>query len=138
MIWSFFPPSVDINAISEALSSLRLYIDEGQALEGDWPGSSCDRSTWAGKPHGHEKAHGQSSTTFHLNLDAGEIPVDLSTHHMQSIVEVLVTTEIASSTSCDDFSGLDNPGTLHRFVRFCDYLLDGGVCNNDGYELTWP
>jgi hypothetical protein len=50
------PPFVDIDAISKALSSIRLYIDEGQAPEGDWPGSSCDRSTRAGKLHDHEKA----------------------------------------------------------------------------------
>jgi hypothetical protein len=34
------PPSVDIDAISKALSSLRQCTDEGQALENDWPGSS--------------------------------------------------------------------------------------------------
>jgi hypothetical protein len=61
------PPSVDIDVIYEALSSLRLYTDEGQAPEGDWPGSSRDRSMWPGKPHGHEKARGQSLTTFYLN-----------------------------------------------------------------------
>jgi hypothetical protein len=52
------PPSVDIDAISEALSSLRLCANEGQALENDWPGSSRGRSIWAGKPHDHGKAHG--------------------------------------------------------------------------------
>jgi hypothetical protein len=66
---------------------------------------------------------------------------------MQAIMEVLATTETTSSTSCDkddgswadtDFSGLDDPGTLHRFVGVCDYLLDGGDSNNDGYELMWP
>jgi hypothetical protein len=76
------PPSIDIDAISEALSSLHPYTDEGQAPEGAWPGSSLDRSTWANKPHSHGKAHGQSSTTFHLNPSAGEIPTDLLTHHM--------------------------------------------------------
>jgi hypothetical protein len=34
------PPSVDIDAISGALSNLRLCADEGQALENDSPGSS--------------------------------------------------------------------------------------------------
>jgi hypothetical protein len=57
-------------------------------------------------------------------------------------MEVLTTIETASSTSSDeddgswagaDFSGLDNPGTIRRFVGICDYLLDDG-----GYELTWP
>jgi hypothetical protein len=33
-------PSVDINAISEALSNLCLCADEEQALENDWPRSS--------------------------------------------------------------------------------------------------
>jgi hypothetical protein len=52
------PPSVDIDAISEALSNLRLCADEGQTLENDWSGSSQGRSTHAGKPHNHGKAHG--------------------------------------------------------------------------------
>jgi hypothetical protein len=43
----------------------------------------------AGKTHDHGKARGQSSTTVHLNLSAGEIPADLSTHHAQAIMEVL-------------------------------------------------
>jgi hypothetical protein len=138
------PPSVDIDAISKALSSLRLYTDEGQAPKGNRPGSSRDRSTRAGKPHGHEKAHGQCSTIFHLNPCVG---ADLPTHHMLVVTEVLATTETASSTSCDeddgnwagaDFSGLDDLGTLCRFVGVCDYLLDGGNSNNSGYELTWP
>jgi hypothetical protein len=33
-------PSVDIDAISEALSNLYLVMDEGQALENDCLGSS--------------------------------------------------------------------------------------------------
>jgi hypothetical protein len=66
---------------------------------------------------------------------------------MQDIAKVLATTETDSSTSCDeddsswantDFSRLDDPGTLHRFVGVCDYLLDGGDFDNGGYELTWP
>jgi hypothetical protein len=98
----------------------------------------------AGKPHGHEKARGQSLTIFHLNPSVG---ADLPTHHMQAVTKVLATTETASSTSCDeddgswadiDFSGLDDPGTLRRFVGVCDYLLDGGNSDNSGYELTWP
>jgi hypothetical protein len=52
------PPSVDIDAISEALSNLRLCANEGQAPENDWPGSSRGRSTRAGKPHDHGKARG--------------------------------------------------------------------------------
>jgi hypothetical protein len=75
------PPSVDIDTISKAMSSLHLYTDEGQALDGDWPRGSRDSSMRDGKPLGHEKAHGQTSTTFHLNPYAGEIPADLSTHH---------------------------------------------------------
>jgi hypothetical protein len=66
---------------------------------------------------------------------------------MQAIMEVLATTETASSTSFDkddgrwagtDFSGLYDPGTLRRFVGVYDYLLDGGDSDNDGYELMWP
>jgi hypothetical protein len=34
------PLSIDINAISEALSNLRLGMDKGQALKNDCPGSS--------------------------------------------------------------------------------------------------
>jgi hypothetical protein len=34
------PPSVDIDAISKALSNLRLSADEGQALENNCPGGS--------------------------------------------------------------------------------------------------
>jgi hypothetical protein len=34
------PPSVDTDAISEALSNLRLGTDEGQALENDCPRGS--------------------------------------------------------------------------------------------------
>jgi hypothetical protein len=141
------PPSVDVDTISEALSGLRLYTDERQALEDDWPGSSRDRSTWADKPHGHEKDRGQSSTTFYLNPSAGDIPADLSTHRIQAIAEVLATTEMALSTSSDeddgswasaDFSLLDDPGALCRFVGICDYLLDGGDSDNGGYKLTWP
>jgi hypothetical protein len=141
------PPSIDINAISEALSSLRLYTDKGQALEGDWPGSSRDRSTRAGKPHDHEKARGQSSTTFHLNPSVGEIHADLPTHHTQAIIEVFATTKTAFSTSSDedddswagaDFSALDNIGALRCFVGVCNYLLDGDDSDNGDNELTWP
>jgi hypothetical protein len=62
-------------------------------------------------------------------------------------MEVLVTTETASSTSFDednnswastDFSRLDNPGALRHFVGICDYLLDDGDSDNDCYELMWP
>jgi hypothetical protein len=81
MIWSFFPLPSIIDAISEALSNLRLCVDEGQAPENDWPGSSQGRSTRAGKPHDHGKTRGQSSTTDHLNPSVGEIPVNLPTHH---------------------------------------------------------
>jgi hypothetical protein len=147
MIWSIFPPSVDINTISETLSSLRLYTDKGHAPEDGWPGSSRDRSTWAGKPHGHEKARGQSSTTFYLNPSAGEILADLPTHHTQAIGEVLATTEMTFSTSSDedddswagaDFSRLNDPGALRRFIGVCNYLLDDGDSDNSGYDLTWP
>jgi hypothetical protein len=101
----------------------------------------------ADKPHGHEKARGQSSTTFHLNPSTEEVPTDLPTHHMQAIVKVLATTETASSTSYDedddnwagaDFSGLDDPGTLCRFVDVYGYILDGSDSDNDDYKLTWP
>jgi hypothetical protein len=73
--------------------------------------------------------------------------VDLQTHHAQAIAEVLATTEMASSTSSDeddgswadaDFSRLDDPGALRHFIVICDYLLDGGDSNDDGYELTCP
>jgi hypothetical protein len=52
------PPSINIDAISEALSNLRLGTDEGQALENDCPGSSHGKTTQASKPHDHEKARG--------------------------------------------------------------------------------
>jgi hypothetical protein len=57
-----------------------------------------------------------------------------------------MTTETASSTSSDeddgswasaDFSGLDDPGALRRFVGICDYLFDDSDSDDSGYELTW-
>jgi hypothetical protein len=141
------PPFVDIDAISEALSNLRLGTDEGQALENDRPGGSQGKSMQAGKPHDHGNARGQSSTTIHFDPFAGEIPADLSTHHAQAVAEVLATTETASSTSSDeddgswasaDFSRLDDPGALRRFVSICIYLLDDGDSDDDGYELMRP
>jgi hypothetical protein len=66
---------------------------------------------------------------------------------MQAIAEVFATTETTSSTSCDkdddswadaDFSGLNDLGTLRRYVGVCDYLLDGDDSDNGSYELTWP
>jgi hypothetical protein len=139
------PPSVDIDAISKALSNLHLCIDEGHALENDWPRSSQGRSTQASKPHDHGKARGQSSSIVHLNPSAGEIPADMPTHHAQAITEVLMTTETTSSTSFDedddswagaDFSGLGDLGALRHFVGICDYLLDDGDSNDGGYKLT--
>jgi hypothetical protein len=127
------PPSVDIDAISEALPSLCLCTNKGQAAENDWPTGSRGRSTWVSKPHDHRKAYGQSLTTIHRNPSAGEIPVDLPTHHVQAIVEVLATTKTASSASSDedddswassDFSRLDDPGALRHFVGICDNLLE--------------
>jgi hypothetical protein len=141
------PPSIDIDAISEALSNLHLGTGEGQALENYCPGSSQGKTTQAGKPHDHGKARGQSSTTIRLDPSVAEIPVDLLTHHVQAIVEVLVTIETASSTSSDeddgswastDFFGLDDPGALRHFVGICDYLLDDGDSDDGGYKLTWP
>jgi hypothetical protein len=79
---------------------------------------------------------------IHFDPSVGEILADLPTHHAQVITEVLATTEIASSASSNeddsswagaDFSGLDDPGALRRFIGTCDYLLDDG-----GYKLTWP
>jgi hypothetical protein len=96
-------------------------MDERQALENDCLGSFHGRMMQAGKLHDYEKARGQSSTIVRLNPSAGEIPVDLSTHHAQAIVDVLATTETTSSTSSDeddgswasaDFFGLDDPGAL--------------------------
>jgi hypothetical protein len=77
----------------------------------------------------------------------GEIPTDLPTHHAQAITEILVTTNTASSTSSGeddinwanaDFSEINDPGALRRFIGVCDYLLDNGDSDDDGYELTWP
>jgi hypothetical protein len=60
-------------------------------------------------------------------------------------MEVLATTETASSTSSNqddgswagaDFSRLDNLGALCHFVGVCNYLLDSGDSNDGGYELT--
>jgi hypothetical protein len=80
-------PSTNINAISKALSSLRLYIDDGQAPENDWLGDSRGGLTWAGKPHDHGKARGQPPTALHFSLYAGEIPTNLPTHHAQPIAK---------------------------------------------------
>jgi hypothetical protein len=64
---------------------------------------------------------------------------------VQAIVEVLATTETASSASSDedddswasnDFSRLDDPGALRHFVGIYDNLLDGGDSDDDSYELT--
>jgi hypothetical protein len=141
------PPLVDIDAISEALSNLRLGTDEGQVPENDRLVGSQGQTMPTDKPHDHRRARGQSSTVIHFDLSAREIPADLSTHHAQPITEVLRTTEIASSTSSDedesswvgaDFSRLDDSGALCRFVGICDYLLDNGDSNDDGYELMWP
>jgi hypothetical protein len=54
------PPAIDIDAISEALSNLRLGTDEGQALENDCPRCSQGKMRPTGKPHNHERARGQS------------------------------------------------------------------------------
>jgi hypothetical protein len=71
----------------------------------------------------------------------------MPTHHAQAIAEFLATTKTVSSTSSDedngswagaDFFGLDDPRALRRFVGVCDYLLNGGNSDDDGYELTWP
>jgi hypothetical protein len=43
------PPSIDIDAISEALSNLRLGTGEGQVLENDCPGISQGKTTQAGR-----------------------------------------------------------------------------------------
>jgi hypothetical protein len=103
--------------------------------------------TPASKPHDHGRARGQYSTAIRFDPSAGEILADLPTHHAQAITEVLATTEIASSTSSDeddsswagvDFFGLNDPRALRRFIGVCDYLLDNGDSDDDGYELTWP
>jgi hypothetical protein len=144
---ALLPPSVDIDAISEALSNLRLGTGEGQALENDCPGSSPGKTTQAGKPHNHAKARGQSPTTIRPHPPTGEIPADLPTHHAQAIAELLATTETPSRTSSDeddgswagaDFSGLDDPRVLRRFIGICDYVLDDGDSDDGGYKLTWP
>jgi hypothetical protein len=83
------PPSVDIDAISEALSNLRLGTDEGQALENDCLGGSQGKMMQDGKPHDHGRTRGQSSTTIRFDPSTREIPEDLLTHHAQAIVEVL-------------------------------------------------
>jgi hypothetical protein len=71
----------------------------------------------------------------------------LLTHHAQAIAEVLATTGIASSANSNeddsnwagaDFSGLDDPGALRRFIGTCDYLFDDGDSDDGSYELTWP
>jgi hypothetical protein len=62
-------------------------------------------------------------------------------------VKVLATTETASSTSSDEddgswasanFSRLDDPEALRRFLDVCDYLLNSGDSDDGGYELMWP
>jgi hypothetical protein len=58
-----------------------------------------------------------------------------------------VTTKTTSSTSSNeddsswadaDFFGLNDTGALRRFIDVCDYLLNNGDSDDDGYELTWP
>jgi hypothetical protein len=77
----------------------------------------------------------------------GEIPADLSIHHAQAIVEVLMATKTTSSTSFNkddnnwvgaNFSMLSDLGALRHFVGICNYLLDNGDSDDGGYELTWP
>jgi hypothetical protein len=140
-------PFVDIDAISEALSNLRLGTNEGQALENNCPGGSQGKMMPTGKPHDHGRARGQSSTTIHFDPSTGEIPTDLPTHHAQAIAEVLATTKTTSSTSSDeddsswadvDFFGLSDSGALRRFIGICDYLLDDDDSDDSVYELTWP
>jgi hypothetical protein len=123
------PPNVDIDAISEALSNLRLGTNEGQAPENDYPGGSEGQTVPVGKPHDHERARGQSLTAIRFDPSMREIPADLPTHHAQAIMEVLVTIETTSSTSSDedesswagvDFSGLDDQEALRRFIGICD------------------
>jgi hypothetical protein len=75
------PPDVNVDAMSEALSNLRLCTGEGQAPEGNHPEGSQGQMTLAGKPHDHGRARGQSSTVIRFDPSAGEIPADLPTHH---------------------------------------------------------
>jgi hypothetical protein len=71
----------------------------------------------------------------------------LPSHQAQAIIEILATTETASSTSSDeddsswagtDFSGLNDLRALRRFISVYDYLLDNGDSDDNGYKLTWP
>jgi hypothetical protein len=73
----------------------------------------------------------------------GEIPTNLPTHHAQAIMKVLIASSTSSnednsSWASTDFSRLDDPGALCHFIGVCDYLLDNGDSDDDGYELTWP
>jgi hypothetical protein len=43
-----------------------------------------------------------------------------------------------SSWASADFSGLNDPRALRRFIDVYDYLLDNGDSDDDDYELTWP
>jgi hypothetical protein len=96
------PPDVDVDAISKALSNLRLGTGEGQALKNDRPGGFQGQTTPVGKPYDHGRGRGQSLTAIRFDPSAGEISADLPTHHAQAIAEVLATTETTSSTSSDE------------------------------------
>jgi hypothetical protein len=65
------PPDVNVDAISKALSSLRLVTDEGQVLESDHPGGSQSGTRPAGTPQadatlGGPIRHCRSSLTQHI------------------------------------------------------------------------
>jgi hypothetical protein len=119
------PPFIDIGAISKALPSLCLIMNEGQALENDHPRGSQSGMRSTDKPHDHGRARGQSSTAIHFDPSMAEIPTDQPTHHVHAIAEVLMITKVASSASSDeddsswagtDFSRLDDPGALCHFI----------------------
>jgi hypothetical protein len=76
---------------------------------------------------------------------AGDPSTGLSNHHPQSISELLQSSETASNAdSCEhgggwddaDFSGLNDPEALRRFLGNCDYLLEASDSDNGDYDPT--
>jgi hypothetical protein len=63
----------------------------------------------------------------------------LPNHHLQSILEILQRSETTSNTDSyehgggwdnADFSWLNDPGALRRFLGNCDYLLEASDFDN--------
>jgi hypothetical protein len=102
----------------------------------------------------HDKKVRKSSTnTYHLNLEAGEVPKDLPQQLTRSIADVLASAETSSNSDfLDSNNDNDNKGDtsftrlheMQRFLHISNYLLDNDPCGDDfvdrfdGHELSWP